>query len=169
MRRNRRRRQRQRQIFRIVNLVDRVDVRIVAMEVRLRRLRIDRRRHAKRQCTSVARSDALRQLVHEELRLPAIRHIDRELLDQHRRGAAVMQRRAQDERLARGDHRSQHIALIGRETLLPSAARQECPDQAADPFPTPDSPLRQTDVLWCEAGQQIGLLCSWQRRRFNTA
>ena len=101
----------------IVDVIDGVGLGIVAMEVRLGQLRIRRRGDPEGQRATVAGSKPLGYAVHEQLGLPALRDIERELLQVYRQRAAVMQLRHQQERFACRDDRCQHIALAGRERL----------------------------------------------------
>ena len=86
------------------------------MEVCFCHLRVDGRRHAKRQRATIAGSDLRRHLVHEEFILPALGNFEGKLLQVHGSGAAIVQSRPQQERLARGDHCRQDVALAGGKT-----------------------------------------------------
>jgi hypothetical protein len=86
-----RRRQSQRLVLRLMDLINRVGFRIVAVEVSLCSLGVDGRRNPKRESTAISRRDACRNLIHEELVVPAERNVEYKLLDLHRHRAAIVQ------------------------------------------------------------------------------
>src|SRR5271166_4473751 len=71
-----RRRQGERLVLRLIDVINRVGLGIVAMEVSLRSLGVDWRRDTECERATLARRNAWRNLVHEELVVPAGRKVE---------------------------------------------------------------------------------------------
>src|ERR1017187_6158362 len=87
------------------------------MKVRLPALRVNWRRNQTYHRASFPRRNSLRDLVHEQVVLPAARNIQYKLLQIHGQCAAVMELGQKQERLPSRNHCGQNLSISSIELL----------------------------------------------------